>query len=368
MGGLTRKPYRVGVVQDWGIGRQPTLDWYHAIRMAFDEALEANRIDRPVEVELREIEGMPYAQFDDVRRLWREVVAAGCIAVIGPHFSFATLGLVDEIDRVGVPTLMNSASMAVAGRFSFLIPNGGFADEATIMARYLADRGASKVAVVRDTNALGDEYFTYFRVALERLALPLASDQLLDTFGGAEEISARFSAARDSGADGLAYMGYGGSGLVLRTFRELRWSPARVMSSIFLGTIPDLGYGFDDLSDFEGWAGIDQVDEENPVLKGMLDRFEARYGRRPFHAFTALGYDFGNALAEALAMARPADPAGLARALERVRMLPAAVGRPGTVISFAAYDHRAYKSGDYVLIREVRDGRLVPARPRSQPE
>jgi hypothetical protein len=49
------------------------------------------------------------------------------------------------------------------------------------------------------------------------------------------------------------------------------------------------------------------------------------------------------------------NPRGVKGGLEQVRMLPAAMGAPGTVIGFAPYDHRGYK-GDYLVLRGYRDG------------
>jgi len=68
-------------------------------------------------------------------------------------------------------------------------------------------------------------------------------------------------------------------------------------------------------------------------------------------------YDMGRALAEGIAFARPVSPEGLRRGLERVRMLPATMGAPGTVIGFGSYDHRGYKGSDYLVLRTVHNGR-----------
>jgi branched-chain amino acid transport system substrate-binding protein len=43
--------------------------------------------------------------------------------------------------------------------------------------------------------------------------------------------------------------------------------------------------------------------------------------------------------------------------LEQVRMLPATMGAPGTVIGFGPYDHRGYKGSDYLVLRTVHNGR-----------
>ena len=64
------------------------------------------------------------------------------------------------------------------------------------------------------------------------------------------------------------------------------------------------------------------------------------------------------AAAEGIALSKPKDRYELREGLEQVRMLPAANGGKGTVISFGPNDHRGYKS-DYIVVRQVRDGRDI---------
>ena len=358
-----RQPYRIGLLQDWAIGRQPTQDWYDAIRLALDDAVANGVLDRPVELVLREIEGMPYSQLGPIQELWEDLAfGERCTAIVGPHFSYAALAMREQVNAARIPTIVNAGTLGWYGEHCFAIPNGSFCDEAALMARYLARAGSQRVAVIHDDNPLGDEYYVYFKRAARREGLAVAADVVMPTFADQAEAGRYWESGRASGADGVAYMGYGGGGLVLKAFNALEWDVPRVVSSIFLGLTPDLGYGFE-LGDFEGWAGIDQVDTANPVLQHMLGRFEKEYGRRPLHCFTALGWDFGTAIAEGLALSRPVSPQGFKDGLEQVRMVPAAIGRPGTVMSFGPYDHRAYKGGDYVLLRAVVDGELVDADP-----
>ncbi len=109
------------------------------------------------------------------------------------------------------------------------------------------------------------------------------------------------------------------------------------------------------VANFEGWVGLDQIHEGNQHFQAVLDRFEAKYGRRPFHCYTALGFDHGMVVADALARMKPPSSAGVKDALERLRMRPACIGGPGTVISFGPHDNRGYK-GDYIVLRTVQDG------------
>lgn len=65
MAGRVREPHRVAIVQDWGTGMSPLRDQYDATRLAFEEAHESGLIDRPAEVEVLEVEGLPYARFSN---------------------------------------------------------------------------------------------------------------------------------------------------------------------------------------------------------------------------------------------------------------------------------------------------------------
>jgi branched-chain amino acid transport system substrate-binding protein len=94
------------------------------------------------------------------------------------------------------------------------------------------------------------------------------------------------------------------------------------------------------------------------VWTGFLQRYVKRFGGAPpVGCYPAHLYDLGRAVAEGLAFARPVTPEGLRRGLEQVRMLPATMGGPGTVIGFGPSDHRGYKGADYLVLRTVRDGK-----------
>jgi hypothetical protein len=104
-------------------------------------------------------------------------------------------------------------------------------------------------------------------------------------------------------------------------------------------------------------VGVDLPHEHNDVFIDFMQRYVARFGGpRPFGCYPAHLYDIGRALAEAIARARPVTPLGVTKGLEHVRMLPASMGAPGTVLGFGPYDHRGYK-GDYLVLRGLRHGK-----------
>jgi hypothetical protein len=102
-----------------------------------------------------------------------------------------------------------------------------------------------------------------------------------------------------------------------------------------------------------GWTGIDQYDESNLVGQQFLDQFEAHYGRRPEYCVPVVNRDLATVLLHAFADAHPLSPRGVKEALERVKMLPAASGAPGTRISFGKWTRRGWMGAGYLVARSL---------------
>jgi hypothetical protein len=64
-------------------------------------------------------------------------------------------------------------------------------------------------------------------------------------------------------------------------------------------------------------------------------------------------HDVARCFAVALSRAEPLSPRGVMEALERVKMLPAACGEPGTRISFGKWTRRGWVGAGYLVAREV---------------
>jgi branched-chain amino acid transport system substrate-binding protein len=356
-----REPYRIGVLLDFGVGSQPFTDMTEAIRLVFELSYERGLVDRVIEIEYREIEGLGFAQWSSIRRLWRELVYdRDCLCVIGPHFSHSVVQLREEVDAACVPMVTMAAAGDAVGDWQFTLPNGTHSDEGVVLADYLHTKGVRSVALLADAG-MGDELMTYFRARCARLGITLSRTELTAAPATETEIDTALHRLREADSQALAYMGLGVTNvpLVLNGLARMQWEPLRVASSLFMMSTPGMGWGAGSgPGAFEGWIGIDQVHESNRVLTDWLDAFEARHGRRPRHTFTAIGLDLANTVVEAIAQAPRRDPSGLRIGLERVRRLPAAVGRDGNVISFHPFERRGYK-GDYLVLRQVVDGAFV---------
>ena len=363
-----REPHRVAIIQDWGVGLEPLYDQYDATQLAFDEAHESGLLDRPVELKVVEVEGLPYARATTLL----EAVDAAVrdfqpIAIIGPHTSENVPIINPYAEEVGIPFVAMCGAIDLAGPWTFLTPNGTFPDEAILMVDHAVDVcGASRIGLIREDNLLGDEYATNIKRRAQIRGVSIVADVAVGSFIEGDDGPAAVTAMRDAGADAYMYVGFGANAFaVLGASQKLAadgYDVPRITMSIFMGTIEGLAPYVGLIDNFEGWVGVDQFDEHNVTFTSMLDRFEKRFGRRPVHCYTAQGYDMGNVVAHGLAGAKPHSREGLRRGLESIRRLDAAAGGPGNHISFGPYDHRGYK-GDYIVMRQIRDGQNVLAPP-----
>jgi hypothetical protein len=104
---------------------------------------------------------------------------------------------------------------------------------------------------------------------------------------------------------------------------------------------------------FLGWTGVDQYDEGNTVGQRFLDEYHEAYGRRPEWCVPVVNRDVAHTLLRALADAHPLCPRGVKAALERVKMMPAASGAPGTRVSFGRWTRRAWMGAGYLVARRL---------------
>jgi hypothetical protein len=132
---------------------------------------------------------------------------------------------------------------------------------------------------------------------------------------------------------------------------ELGWWPGRYTTTAF-------NYGANnDLirKQLAGWIGMEQYDERNEVGRAFLDRFEARYGRRPEYYMPLYAYDIARVIIEGVSYAHPLTGRGVKEALERVKMLPAASGAPGTRVRFGKFIRHGWMGTEFLLMRRYTD-------------
>ena len=242
----------------------------------------------------------------DVRaRGLRKLIDQGCIGVIWA-------AALDNFHRARGPTSTNGrcprspgAAPTLSRRVLLqprqrLLRRGGGAD-----ATWLARQGHRRIGVFNEISPNGEEYFRYFRWACDALGLKIVRLETITQTP--DDLESSVIALRDANADALAYMGYGYPTIFLGAiFRKLGWNPPRIMT-----TAIQFGYARPEwMEALEGWVGIDQYCEDNPLLEPFLDRFEKRFGRRPHtNTVVTLSYDSARVFAEAIRRAPLHRPA-----------------------------------------------------------
>ena len=89
------------------------------------------------------------------------------------------------------------------------------------------------------------------------------------------------------------------------------------------------------------------------------------YGRRPEYCVPVVNRDLATVLLHAFADAHPLSPRGVKEALERVKMLPAASGAPGTLLSFGKWMRRGWMGAGYLVARQLDPDRRQRAHRRT---
>lgn len=347
--GVPLDPVRIGYLVDWPVGVPENL--IEPFTLAFEEALASGVVNRRIELVVEEAHGLPLHSADRAIAGYRRLVDQGCIGVIGPLISDNAIALVDTIEACRVPALTWCGTERYHGEYCFNLGNGGCGEEGQLMAAWLAREGHRRIGVFSELSPNGEEYLQYFRWACRDHGLEITRlATITQTPADLERVVADMRAAT---CDALAYMGFGFPTVLLGPiFEALGWAPPRIMTTAiqFCYARPEWARAL------EGWVGIDQYCELNPRVAPFLDRFEARFARRPqTNTVVILAYDSARVFAEAIRRAPILTGPGLKAGLERIRFLPSVTGGPRTHIAAGPFDHKMFK-GDWLLYRQVRGG------------
>jgi branched-chain amino acid transport system substrate-binding protein len=154
----------------------------------------------------------------------------------------------------------------------------------------------------------------------------------------------------DAKPTAIVHCGFGfGVVHVNPALRAIGWDPPRFMGTAFENAwINEVMWNA-----ILGWTGIDQYDEENLVGQRFLDQLQETFGRRPEYCVPVVNRDVATVLLHAFADAHPLTPRGVKEAIERVKMLPAASGAPGTRLSFGKWTRRGWMGAGYLVARQL---------------
>jgi ABC-type branched-subunit amino acid transport system substrate-binding protein len=221
-------------------------------------------------------------------------------------------------------------------------------DEPIFWADLLAKGGHTEVGVLVEQSLVGESYLRNFRSACRHKDIRiLAEASIAQT---AQDVSGQVRSLYEAKPSAIVHCGFGfGVVRAAPILAALNWDPPRFTGTAFQNAWlhPIMWQAL------LGWTGIDQYDEGNLVGQRFLDQYEATYGRRPEYCLPVVNRDIAATLLRAFADAHPLSPRGVKEALERVKMLPAASGAPGTRISLGKWNRRAWMGAGYLVARRL---------------
>ena len=347
------EPIKLGFLFDFklppGYPQEMRDDLTRPFDLVFREALEQGVLDRPVEIVVREVEGLPKGTIKAVIDAYGELVDEGCLAVFGPCITDNCVPTREAIEeRFRVPALSMTGTDDWLGEWTFSLPQGSMTDEPIFWAQLMAKAGHKEIGALVEQSLVGESYIRGFRKAAAAQGLRIVAEEWIPQT--AQDISEAVRALRDAKPDAIVHCGFGfGIVRVNAVLAALGWDPPRYMGTAFQNAwINPIMW-----QAILGWTGVDQYDESNRVGQQFLDRFEAAYGRRPQYCVPVMNHDFATVLLHAFTDAHPLTPRGVRDALERVKMLPAAAGAPGTRLSFGKWTRRGWMGAGYLVARRL---------------
>jgi branched-chain amino acid transport system substrate-binding protein len=350
-------PIKFGILSDMVIPKTPERDvWGDMVQpfeLVFRDGFEQGVLDRPVELVVREVEGLPRGTVKAVIDAYGDLVDEGCLAVFGPNISENTIPLRAEIDkRFQVPAISLCGADDWLGEWSFALPAGSMTDEPILIANLIARSGLTSAGVLVERSLIGQLYLRSFRDACRDEGITLVAEETIAQTDGDIEDAVR--GIHKAKPDALVHLGFGlGVIRINEALRACDWDPPRYMGTSF----EDAYFSHEIWDAFVGWVGLEQYDEENQVGQRFIDRFEEVYGHRPQYFAPVVCRDVAVSFLRAFAGAQPLSPRGVMEALERVKMVPAASGSPGTRISFGKWTRRGWMGAGYLTARGLNPDR-----------
>lgn len=342
-------PLKVGLLNDYPTRSSTEDDTLDTLRLVFDEAVSAGLVDRPVEVVRRDVIGLPNGTYHAVERGYDELVAEGCLMIFGPYVSDNAVPLSAHADRVAkVPNLILSGSEEALGEWTFALNNGSMPEEPVMLAAVMLGDGRSRIAIAYEASLIGKEYLAFAEKAYSAAGLKVVATAAIPQVEA--DKAAVVAELRAAGPDALVHVGFGhGLWGFSDALESADWDPPRYTTTAFEMAHINAEW----MHHLRGWIGLDSYDERNRVGQAFLDRFEARYGRRPAHSMPGLCHDVATVIARGLAAARPLTGEGVKHGIEQVKLVPSASGAPGTFLRFGRYIRQGWLGSDYLIARRV---------------
>jgi hypothetical protein len=343
-------PARIGLLFDY-VGASGKFDEnvLPTFELVADDYRERGLLERPVEFVVRVVQGLPKGSFRAVREAFFQLVEEDCLVIFGPWVSENGEPLREYVERLAqVPIITMGGTESMLGEWVFGLNAGSMEEEPIIMAAVAAFDGCRSVGIAYEDSLIGQEYLRTTRVACQNAGLRISAEVPIPQVEAEKRRAmAQLAAGKP---DAIMHVGFGLGLLGMNdALAQIGWLPPRYTTTAFEFAATDPMWR----RQLAGWIGLDQYDERNQTGQAFLDRFEARYGRRPAYFFPLYCYDIGRMMLSALAGARPLTGRGVKEALERIKMLPAASGAPGTRLRFGKHIRQGWVGSEYLVARRV---------------
>jgi len=344
-------PVRIGVLYDFDQGDGGRY-FEDGLRLGLADVRADERLGRPVELLPRLADGLPGGSAEAVVEAFAELVDAGVAGVVGPSISDNGIVVRDACDRAGVVCINYTGGAITRSRHMFHYQVGSLEEEPHVLAAHLRERGLHRISVLHDDTPVGTNYHLWLELAVRAdPGLEIVHHAAVSPL--AEALADEVASAVAIEPDALVYLGLGvAARAVALGAASVGW-PGPVLANSALM----FGYGRREWrAGWEGWVYTDTLSDANPVRRALRER-------SPAHAGGPMGlaaYDIGRLVGHGLVLAdEGADPRdSFGGGLERIKRVPAASGKAGTVMGFGQWDHAALK-GDALVLRAWRDGRSV---------
>jgi branched-chain amino acid transport system substrate-binding protein len=277
----------------------------------------------PVELICYDIKGKPEDAVNAMRKL---IFDDKVVAIGGSNYSGIQLAVAPIADKEQVPVVSSSATNPAVTvdpntgkvrpymfRITYTDPYQGM-----IIADYLIKKcGAKKLAIIGD---IGDAYSEGLTEYVKARADELGVENKFWAYrGGDVDFRAQLTEAKAWGADAMALtMLYKEMGLVIKQAADLDWKP------FFMGGDGYSPNMFEIAGDaMEGTFWVYATSEEDPKLKGLIEKFEKEYGKKPTEILNmTFGYDILQMILHGIAAAGKAEGPAIRDAIENTKDLP----------------------------------------------
>jgi branched-chain amino acid transport system substrate-binding protein len=343
-------PARVGVLIDYledSGGYDENI--LPALRLVADDYVSRGILDRPVEFVVRAVQGLPNGSFRAVRDAFYELADEDALVIFGPWVSENGVALRRYVeDLAQVPIITMGASESMLGEWVFGLPAGSMEEEPIIMATVAALDGCRSVGLAFEDSLIGREYLRTTREACRDAGLAISAEVAIPQVASDKRAAMAILAADKP--DAIMHVGFGLGIVGMNAALEaIGWMPPRYTTTAFEFAATGEWWR----QQLAGWIGLDQYDERNQTGQAFLDQFHERYGHRPEYFFPLYCCDVGRLMMTALATARPLTGPAVKDALERIKMLPAATGAPGTRVRFGKFIRHGWVGSEFLVARRV---------------